>query len=155
VRTSLDLTGAARLPECRSDAGTRPEPAKGPPPGTPGSGGPASGASQLHGVAEVARLPPRPARKSGDFRYTKLTSALTIPLLGGRGGRGFFALGGLLFFLGLLGLLDHHLDDLDLGQPVGAAALLPALLVLQDLDPLAPLEDVAGPLQGVFATQTF
>src|SRR5688572_7117676 len=69
-----------------------------------------------------------------------------------RGGSGF-TLGRLLFLL--LGLLHDDLDDLHLGQPERASALLPALLVLELQDALAALEHVAGTLQRVLTAKTF
>src|SRR5262245_10602670 len=83
----------------------------------------------------------------------------SLLLLGGggggrrRGGRGRgLALGRLLFFLGLLGLLVD-LDDLDLGQAERAAAFLPPLLVHQDLDAFPAGQDVPRPLERVFPAE--
>src|SRR5579862_3981289 len=84
-------------------------------------------------------------------------SFLLGALLLGCRSRRFGSLGSLdlLFFLGLLHLLDHQLDYLDFWQAVRAPAIRPAFLVLQRLDPFTPGQHVAGALQLVLATQTF
>src|SRR5262249_4243377 len=63
-----------------------------------------------------------------------------------------FALGRLFLFLGLLGLLDHHLDHLGLRQSERTAVLFPAVLIHHDLDPLATGQDIARALERIGAT---
>src|SRR5262249_42921347 len=94
-----------------------------------------------------------PAAASVRWRAGLLLPALG---LGGRGGgRGGGALFRLcLLFLGLLGLVGG-LQHADLGQPVGAAAFLPALVVLQYLDALAARQHVARADQLVLAAKAF
>src|SRR5262249_58188400 len=75
-------------------------------------------------------------------------------LLRGGGGGAFRgrALGGLLLFLLRL-LLGRDLDDAHLRQAERAAAVLPALLVLQHLDALAARQHVAGAGQRVLPAE--
>src|SRR5438874_231346 len=61
---------------------------------------------------------------------------------------------GFLLFLGLLDLLHDDAHNADLRQAEGAAAVLPALFVLQDLDPLPARQNIAGSFQAVFAAET-
>src|SRR5262249_48847921 len=97
-----------------------------------------------------ARLDPTAQPKEPSGRSVLLTgrSALScerraaLLLLRSRGLGALLALL-LLLFLRLLRLLDHDLVDLDLGQPKGTSPVLPALVVLEGLDPLAALEHVA------------
>src|ERR1700736_6123832 len=91
-------------------------------------------------------------------RILALSSMFTTQSSGlfllGRGSR-FTTLGGFLFLLDLLDLLDHDLDDLDLGQSIRTTAVRPTFVVFQGLDPLAAREHVAGALQGVFPAKAF
>src|SRR5262249_55442773 len=57
---------------------------------------------------------------------------------------------GLDFFLGLLGLLDHDLVHAHFRKTEGTLFFLPALFVLQYLDPLGARQDAARALERAF-----
>src|SRR5438270_221667 len=108
--------------------------------------------SETTNLGECHRYPPRMATVHRIDAEGAFTTTIRPddgggggPLLGG-------ALGRLLLFLGLL-LLGDDLQDAHLRQAEGAAAVRPALLVLQHLDALAARQHVAGAGQRVLAAE--